>query len=191
MRASVRSGALRRERANSSAPQTQVRNNFGRSSHLYGPGCNLTTGGSLNVTIFRAARCTRSIQSTLDHAVNPDSIARVDIHMLVASARLAHPVCLQCATVDAAFARDQRWRAQSVVKTEDGANTKSIQLTCVDPAWIASLGGISVPTNILVNITKNGCVNMFMSVADSFRLGVEDGYRPVYQAIVDIVHAAS
>ena len=169
-----------------------MHNNFGRSSHLYGPGCNLTTGGSLNVTIFRAARCSRSIQRTLDHAVNPESIARMDVHMLVASARMAHPVCLHCATVDAAFARDARWSAQSVMKTEDGANTKSIQLTRIDPAWIGTLGAaLCVPSSILVNVTKNGAINMFMSVADTFRGGVEDEYRPVYQALIDIIHDAS
>jgi len=144
------------------------------------------------MTIFRAARSSRAVRVALDCAVNPDSVARIDVYMLVASARLAHPVCLQCETVDAALKRDARWHAQSVVKTEDEGNTKSIQLTRIDADWIHTMGtDICVPSNILVNVTKNGAINMFMSVADSFRQGVEDEYRPVYQTIVDLVHGAS
>ena len=144
------------------------------------------------MTIFRAARSSRAVRVALDCAVNPDSIARIDVYMLVASARLAHPVCLQCDTVDVAMTHDLRWHAQSVVKTEDEGNTKSIQLTRIDTAWIRTLHPrICVPSNILVNITKNGAINMFMSVADSFRDGVEDDYRPVYQTILDLVGSAS
>ena len=144
------------------------------------------------MTIFKAARSSRAVRVALNCAVNPDSVARIDVYMLVASARLAHPVCLQCGTVDAAMMCDPRWEAHSVVKTEDEGNTKSIQLKQIDAEWIKTIGThVCVPTNILVNITKNGAINMFMSVADSFRDGVEDEYRPIYQAIVDIVHNAS
>lgn len=144
------------------------------------------------MTIFKAARSSRAVRVALNCAVNPDSVARIDVYMLVASARLAHPVCLQCGTVDAAMMCDPRWEAHSVVKTEDEGNTKSIQLRQIDAEWIKTIGThVCVPTNILVNVTKNGAINMFMSVADSFRDGVEDEYRPIYQAIVDIVHNAS
>jgi len=44
-----------------------------------------------------------------------------------------------------------------------------------------------VPTNIMVNITKNGGVNVFLLVDDTFYEDVELKYVPIYEAIVAIV----
>jgi len=65
---------------------------------------------------------------------------------------------------------------------------KSIRIFEVSAAWVASLGaGLQVPTNIMVNITKNGGVNVFLSVDDAFYEDVELKYVPIYEAIVAIV----
>jgi len=64
----------------------------------------------------------------------------------------------------------------------------SIRIHGVNTAWVASLGaGLQVPTNIMVNITKNGGVNVFLSVDDAFYEDVELKYVPIYEAIVAIV----
>ena len=65
-------------------------------------------------------------------------------------------------------------------------------LTDFSATWVASLGNsLRVPTKILLNVTKNGGVNMFMSVQDTFRLDIEFEYQPMYQAVVDVVTMAS
>lgn len=166
----------------------QVANNFGRGTALYGPECNLLTSSTGSVTIFRAARDSQSVQDALGLALSPDSVARCDVHMMVASARLAQPVCLQSAGIDEGLQTDARWTAESVVKTEDGMHIKSVRLGAFDAAWMASLGAaLVVPSSMLVNVTKNGSVNMFMSVRDTFRVGVEHEYRAVYEAVVAVV----
>lgn len=170
----------------------EVHNNFGRAFSLYGPECNLQTSSTNTVTLFRAARSSRGVAAALDLALNPESIAKCEVYMIVASARLAHPVHMQSGSIEHALVQDERWRAACVVKTEDGAHIKSVQLTGLDPGWVSSLGaGLQVPSNILVNITKNGGVNMFMSVHEQFRIDLENEYLPLYQAVVDVVAGAS
>jgi len=39
----------------------------------------------------------------------------------------------------------------------------------------------------MVNLTKNGGVNVFMSIDDAFCEDVELKYVPIYEAIVDII----
>jgi len=165
-----------------------IDNGFGRFFALYGPNCNLQTSSTKTVTIFRAARRSRDVCVAIEHALTPESIIEVTVHMIVASARVSHPICLQCDYVDAVFRDDPRWTARTVVKTEEGAHMKSIRIFEVSGAWVASLGrGLKVPTNIMVNITKNGGVNIFMSIDDAFCEDVELKYVPIYEAFVAII----
>jgi len=165
-----------------------IDNGFGRFFALYGPNCNLQTSSTKTVTIFRAARRSRDVCVAIEHALTPESIIEVTVHMIVASARVSHPICLQCDYMDAVFRDDPRWTAHTVVKTEEGAHMKSIRIFDVSAAWVGSLGhGLRVPTNIMVNITKNGGVNVFMSIDDAFCEDVELKYVPIYEAIVAVV----
>jgi len=72
-----------------------VNNGFGCFSALYGPNCNLHTSSTNSVTIFRAARRSRDVCEAIAHALTPESIVQVTVHMIVASARVSHPVCMQ------------------------------------------------------------------------------------------------
>jgi len=165
-----------------------IDNGFGRFFALYGPNCNLQTSSTKTVTIFRAARRSRDVCLAIEHALTPESIIAVTVHMIVASARVSHPICLQCDYVDAVFRNDPRWTANTVVKTEEGAHMKSIRVWEVSEAWVASLGhGLRVPSNIMINITKNGGVNVFLSIDDAFCEDVELKYVPIYEAIVAII----
>lgn len=169
-----------------------TRDSFGSFSNLYGSDCNLRVLHTNTYTIFRAARSSRGIVDALDFAVNPESIAESSVYMIVASARMAHPVCMQSESIDVALKADKRWHAKSVVKTEEGAHIRSVLLTDFKAEWVASLGcELCVPTKMLLNVTKNGGVNMFMSVHDNFRLNIEFEYQPLYQAVVDVVTMAS
>jgi len=166
----------------------RVDNNFGRFSALYGPKCNLLTTHTNTVTIFRAARSSRDIAEAIEHALTPEGIMESTVHMIVASARVSHPICMQCDYIDMVLFNDARWTARTVVKTEEGAHMKSICLSRVSAAWVASLGtGLRVPTRVLLNVTKNGGVNVFLSVDDIFCEDVEHKYLPIYEAIVAIV----
>lgn len=170
----------------------EVRNKFGKFSALYGPECNLQTSSTNTVTLFRAARSTRGVAAALDLAINPESIGECEVYMIMASARLSHPVHMQGIGIEDALMADTRWQAACVVKTEDGAHIKSVHLTQLDPVWVSSLGvGLETPSNLLVNVTKNGGVNMFLSVKQRFRVGLEYEYMPMYQAVVDVVAGAS
>ena len=167
----------------------KVVNGFGRFSALFGPHCNLLTSSTNTVTLFRAARRSRDVFSALEHAINPDSVASIALHMLVATARVAHPIILQCAFVDAVFARDDRWTAVTVLKTEEGAHMKSIALSGLSPAWVRSIAdGLQVPSKILVNLTKNGAINMFMSIDDAFVVDMEFKYIPLCDVLVSLVN---
>jgi len=166
----------------------KVANAFGRFSGLFGPHCNLLTSSTNSVTLFRAARHSRDVMVAIEHALNPETIATVTLHMLVATARIAHPICLQCVFVDRIFLTDSRWTAFTVVKTEEGAHMKSIALSHFDPEWIKSVGrDLQVPSKILLNITKNGAVNMFMSVQEMFSKDIEYKYVPLYDILVAII----
>jgi len=166
----------------------KVANGFGNFSALFGPHCNLLTSSTNTVTLFRAARHSRDVSTAIEHALNADSIYSITVHMLVATARIAHPICLQCTYVDRVFAQDGRWTARTVVKTEEGVHMKSIALSLFDKEWVKSIDvNLKVPSKILVNMTKNGAVNMFMSIEDTFINDIENKYIPLYRIIVEIV----
>lgn len=172
-----------------------VVNGFGRFSALYGPECNLLINNTRTVTMFRAARCSRGVQAALDLAIEPDSVKKCSVYMLVASARLSNPVCMQCQGMCLLFERDKRWAANCVVKTEEGAHIKSVRLTNFDAKWLETLDPLpyklQIPSQMLVNVTKNGAVSMFLSVHDEFRVGVEHGYRPLYDAVLAVVSSGT
>jgi len=119
-----------------------IDNGFGRFFALYGPNCNLQTSSTNTVTIFLAPRSSCDVCVAIEHALTPESIIKVTVHMIVASARVLHPICLQCGYMDAVFRGDPRWTAQAIVKAEEGAHMKSIWIFDVSEAWVCSLGHV-------------------------------------------------
>jgi len=56
-------------------------------------------------------------------------------------------------------------------------------------AWVNSLAPtLQVPSKILLNMTKNGAINMFMSIEDTFVPDMEFKYIPLCEILVDLVN---
>lgn len=165
-----------------------VENKFGRFFNLYGIECNLLTCMTKTFTLFRAARSSSGVCRAIEHALNPESVKKIEAYMLVASGAISNPVCMQCDYVNRVVARDNRWKASTVVKTEEGVHINGIKITDFDKDWIESFGEkIAAPSQMLINITKNGTVNMFLSVNAIFYEGMEFIYIPIFRTIMNLI----
>lgn len=168
----------------------KINNNFGRFWGLYGPTCNLITSNNMSNTIFKAARSTSDVSTVISHALESDSIRHVVLHMIVASARICNPICLQSMLIDKKFQNDSRWTANTVVKTEEGAHMKSISIVNINKEWIVSHDKtLIIPPKILVNMTKHGGVNIFLSLPPDVTMEneVEKRYLFVYHSIIELI----
>jgi len=170
----------------------KTHNAFGSFETLLGVHGNLQTAQNRNNTLFRAGRCSTSILLMVEHAFDPACIVQINIHMLVANVRLAHPVAINCPFLDHRLQESADWTTCRVVMTEEQAYMKSFKLSHLRPAWQESLlgeGQADPKLAILLNVSKSGSVNLFVTIGKETLLtpGVEHGYMPLLQALVHFV----
>ena len=169
-----------------------VKNAFGRFRGLYSKLGNLLTCTSKSSTLFRGGRCSKSIQRMIDHAINPQNIAKTTLHMLVATARLGYGVCIDSYYLEAYMARDSRWTCVPMALNEDMSHVKAMRLTDFDADFMQRLG-IPAPQSVVINVSKHGSVNFFMTMAVDvdFVVGVEHTYRAFLNELLHSVYHGS
>ena len=170
----------------------KTNNAFGCFETLLSVHGNLQTAQNRIHTLFRAGRCSASILLIIEHAFDPECIDFVNMHMIVANERLAHPVLIACQFLDARLRDCENWTSARVVVDEEQTYMKSFKLSAVSPAWQETLlgAGNADPTlAILLNVSKSGCVNLFVSIGKVTPLtpGIEHGYLPLLNALVQFV----
>jgi len=167
-------------------------NAFGSFETLLSVHGNLQTAQNRKNTLFRAGRCSKHILLTIEHAFDPACVQFVNIHMLVANVRLPHPVAIGCTYLDVRLHESAHWTCTRVVVDEEQTYMKSFRLSAVCPAWQATMlgaGHVDPKLAVLLNVSKSGCVNLFVSIGKDTPLtpGVEHGYMPLLAALVDFV----
>ena len=170
----------------------KTRNAFGSFETLLSVHGNLQTAQNRNNTLFRAGRCSAGILLIIEHAFDPDCIVQVNMHMLVANVRLAHPITIGCQFLDARLQEAAEWTSTAVVMGEEQTYMKSFKLSGVSLAWQQALlgeGQADSKLAILLNVSKSGCVNLFVTIGKETALtpGVEHGYMPLLAALVGFV----
>lgn len=175
----------------------KLNNAFGRFEVLYSVHTNLLTGQNRKNTLFRGGRFSGSILSTIDHAFGKDAIDSINMNMLVAHVRLAHPINVACLFLDRELAAKPHWACRKICLTEDSqAHLKSIKLTQICPTWQKTLlreDLTDVRMKILINVCRSGSVNFFLTVADGITMfdGIEHEYSPLLNEIVRMVQACT
>lgn len=163
-----------------------VKNSFGNFRGLYSEQCNLLTCTSKSSTLFRGARSAARVLKVVKHAINPDNISAMTVHMLVANGRLGHGVCINSYYLEHHMGRDPRWRCESLPANEDMSYVKSMRLSDFATEFLQSLH-VPVPRAVLINISKHGSVNFFMTMQENvpFNAQVEAQFRPLFVSMLE------
>jgi len=170
----------------------KTHNAFGSFETLLSVHGNLQTAQNRINTLFRAGRCSASILLIIEHAFDQACIVFVNMHMLVANVRLAHPITISCQFLDQRLQESDDWTSTRAVTGEEQAYMKSFKLSNVRPALQEALLGVGQADPklaILLNVSKSGCVNIFVTIGKETPLtpGVEHGYMPLLDALVRFV----
>ncbi len=163
-----------------------VKNSFGSFRGLYSDQCNLLTCTSKSSTLFRGARSAARVLKVVKHAINPDNISAMSVHMLVANGRLGHGVCINSYYLEHHMSRDSRWHCQSLPPNEDMSYVKSMRLSDFATEFLQSLK-VPVPRAVLINISKHGSVNFFMTMEENvpFNGQVEALFKPLFVSMLE------
>ena len=164
---------------------------FGKSTALFSPHCNLSTHEKNTATLFRGATCTHAVQTVIEHAICADAISRITVHMLVATARLGRNVSMHCYLIEHDLARDPRWTATPIAQLDHMSYMKSVRIKDFHPSLQHELGA-PPPRALVINISKHGCVNFFVTMPKDFLFypGLERAYKPFCEMMLDIVRRA-
>lgn len=169
-----------------------IKNAFGKFHGVYSKHCNLLTCTSKTSTLFRGGRNSRQIFRVIQHAIQPQNLCKMTVHMFVATARLGYGIVVASRYLNHYVAQDPRWTCTTMPYHEEMSYVNSMKLTDFDPVWIKSLG-LSAPQSVVVNVSKNGSVNFFMTMGAGVRFtqGVEVKFRPLFVQILEVVYAGS
>ena len=169
-----------------------VKNAFGNFRGVYSRHCNLLTSTSKSSTLFRGGNCSKAIELVVGHAIDPDNINAMTVHMLVANARLGYGTRVDSRYVDACMINDNRWSCESMTQHEDMSYVKGLKLTNFDSDYVRSVG-IPAPQSVVVNVSKHGSVNFFMTLASNvnFRRKIENDYIPFLESLMECIRDAT
>ena len=174
------------------APYIVAQNDsFGQALSLFSRQCSLRVSKAMTNTLFRGGSSSAEIADVIEHALLPETIRRITVHMIVASARLGRPVLMQEDFFVHKMQDVPHWHCQQNVTDEEKQKYHSIQLTRFSPAWLAQMGisESNRPQSCLLNVCRTGAINLFVSVAPGvpFSVGIERLYVPMLEDIVSRV----
>ncbi len=75
---------------------------------------------------------------------------------------------------------------------EDMSYVKGLKLTNFDSDYVRSVG-IPAPQSVVVNVSKHGSVNFFMTLASNvnFRRKIENDYIPFLESLMECIRDAT
>jgi len=170
----------------------KTRNASGSFESLLSVHGNLQTAQNRNNTLFRAGRCSVGILLIIKHAFDPQCVLQVNMHMLVANVRLAHPITIGCQYLDARMHEAAEWTSTVVIMGEEQTYMKSFKLSGLSLAWQEAMLGVGQADSkldILLNVSKSGCVNIFVTIGKETQLTpcIEHAYMLMLNALVRLV----
>lgn len=171
---------------------TRCSDGFGITTNLFSPYCNLSTHEKNTATLFRGATATHEAKTVMDHAICPDAIGSITVHMLVATARLGRNICMHSYFVENSLQQDPRWKAQAIPQLDHMSYMKSVRVSEFAAELHEQLGA-TPPRAIVLNISKHGCINFFVTMPKdlAFFSGLELAYRPYCELLLSVVKNSS
>lgn len=167
----------------------EICDGFGEFWCLFSPQCNLRVSKACTITLFRGGRSSNEILEIIENAIITDTIKSISVHMLVATARLGHPVARDCYGLVNAFAQMQMLKMYCTFDEDDITNYKGIILHSFCTDWLAKFNLPAAPTQIRLNLARTGTVNMFVSLASPLNLtpNIEFEFMPFLNHLLDFI----
>jgi hypothetical protein len=157
------------------------KDSFGLRTGLFTIFGNFMTSESNKTTLFRGAKRCSDVLMIADHIFKPECIEAIIMHMLVAKARLPHPVVVNARQLELALEHSGRWIVSPVCVSEDMTYMKPVHLQVQDGR----------NTIVLLHIYSSGVVFFFvtcpdtpLSVAEEARIAAQCG--EVYACLVAV-----
>ena len=164
---------------------------FGRALGVFSKHCSLRISKAMTNTLFRGGSSSAEIAEVIDHAILPETIRQITVHMIVASARLGRPVLMQEDFFIHRLQALPHWHCQRHVTDEEMQKYYSLQLTRFDADWLLQMGVPpgSRPQSCLLNVCRTGTINLFVSVAPGVRffVGIEHTYTRMLEEVLAVV----
>lgn len=163
---------------------------FGRFQCLYSRECSLRTSVSMTTTLFRGGASSTGIAEVIEHAILPETVMKTTVHMLVAGFRLGYPVLMHQNYFICKMQQGSLWLCVENISDNEMSQCLSLRLSTFDQEWMSSfnLAPDKTPTACLINVSRTGTVNFFLSVpAVPFHVGVEDMYTPFLEAMIQFI----
>jgi hypothetical protein len=162
----------------------RIENAFGSVAHLYTDAGNLCTCHNAQYTLVRGARCSRAVARMLSTAMLPSAVARVTVHMLVASARIAHHVDTKTDMV-LQFLRTMFHNVALSECVSEGSDRVKAVLLRNPLAIVCATYRCGMVHKVLLSIGQKGSINFFFSFKDGALMdaGFEDSLRALCETI--------
>jgi len=129
------------------------RDSFGMRTGIFTTFGNFMTSESNKTTLFRGAKRCSDVLMITDHIFERESIESIVMHMLVAKARLPHPVIVDAKQFEHALLESTQWDVAAVSVSEDMTYMKPLHLKLHDGRT----------TSVLLHIYSSGVVFFFVT----------------------------
>lgn len=164
---------------------------FGSALCIYSKECSLRINKALTNTLFRGGGSTAGIAQVIRHAILPETVRDISVHMIVASARLGWPVFMHEQFLVSKFQDCKDWQCQENIIDGEMQKYHSLKLHSFDGDWMRRMGleDKHRPQSCLLNICRTGTVNMFLSISPGvpFEEDLETRYTLMLNAITDYI----
>jgi hypothetical protein len=132
---------------------TKSRDSFGMRTGIFTTFGNFMTSENNKTTLFRGAKRCRDVLMIIDHLFDSDNIDSIVMHMLVAKAKLPHPVIVDAKQFEYALLTSTRWDVAAVTVMEDMTYMKPLHLQLRDGR----------ATSVLLHIYSSGVLFFFVT----------------------------
>jgi len=129
------------------------RDSFGMRTGIFTTFGNFMTSESNKTTLFRGAKRCSDVLMITDHIFENESIESIVMHMLVAKARLPHPVIVDAKQFEYVLLESSQWEVAAVSVSEDMTYMKPLHLKLRD----------GPTTSVLLHIYNSGIIFFFVT----------------------------
>ena len=168
---------------------TKLMDGFGEFFVINSKFGNIRTSAALTSSSIRAARCTADLHQLIVHAFVPECIRFVRVHMMIATKSLGHPIIIHGCHAVSSLQEHPNWRGRVRVLDEEVGRRQCLEITWLNPEWLEKLSMPATPSQCIINLYRNGLVNVFLafSPGPSFEVGLEQKFIPFLNELFSAV----
>ena len=164
----------------------RMKDGFGEFITLNSHLGNIRTSAALTCSSVRAARSTDDIQKLISHAFLPQSIRSICVHMMIATKNLGHPIIITGSQTVEILKDNPKWQGTTRILDEEIGRRQCLHITSFDRDWLQSMALPANPSQCILNLYRNGLVNIFLSFSPGlpFAVGMERQYTDFLDGII-------